>query len=434
MAILQDLRELIQSPAFKNEYRQSARDFTRDRILSFVSMVVCQITSMSKSLSVEISRFVEKFVDQAQDCSKQAFSQRRSKLKAAAFVALNDQLIKQYYQDEYLLRLEGYIPVAIDGTLLQLPESKPIIEQFGLAENKGKSMPMSRSSVVYDVENKLILQALAQEYTASEQSMALTHLAYLKQVASCFPFLVLFDRGYPSLYLLAYLESIGMAYVMRCNARFIAEVAQFAASGQTDTVLAVDLTTKSRQTNKNVQSLVAQVGTCLQVRVVKILLPTTVEYLLTSLADTQKFTLPILAALYHKRWGVETNYDWQKNDLQLENFSAKTVEGIKQDYQAKILAANLATLLIADVETEWQTEQQQQEPTKHTYQINRAVALGLVKDKLPDLLWSKHALEAIYDQLRAKIKRRKVAVIPNRSFPRKRKLHYKFPLNNRLVF
>jgi hypothetical protein len=290
---------------------------------------------------------------------------------------------------------------------------------------------MSRSSVVYDVENKLIVQALARKYKDSEQSMALEHIEYVSELLAGRRCLLLFDRGYPSLALLACLASKKLDYVLRCHSDFIAEVAAFAQSPLMDAKLCIEVQTKSRQKNEALQAWLQPGQKQLELRAVKIMLQTgETEYLLTSL---QEHPLAIFQLLYHKRWDVETGFNFQKNDLQLENFSARTVIGIQQDYHARILTANLTSLLIADAQAQLQAQQPLDHNYKYHYQINRAVALGLVKDKLPDLLMNVDSLQQVYDQLIQKIKRRKVAIKPFRKFPRKIKLHYKFKANRRPV-
>ncbi|WP_148561672.1 hypothetical protein [Pontibacter korlensis] len=87
---------------------------------------------------------------------------------------------------------------------------------------------------------------------------------------------------------------------------------------------------------------------------------------------------------------------------------------------------------MADAQEEVDTEQAQKH-NKHRYKVNRAVALGLVKDNLAVLLLGKEPLEQVYDRLLEKIKKRKEAVKPGRSFPRARKLHYKFSITKRNV-
>jgi len=421
---------MLNSESFKQRYRQSEKDFTRKRILSFVGLVVSQLNLLSKSLSVEVSRFVERFFGGEQDYSKQAFSQYRRKLKAEAFTALNQELLGQYYADGEYRTWQNYLLLVVDGSLLQLPESSELISSFGLAENKGKSMPMGRCSLLYDVENELMVHAQLKRYVSSEQDMVLEHLNYLQALSLPARSLLLFDRGYPSLWLLACLQSRGLGFVMRCNANFLTEVSTFAQGRAADAVLELDLQVGNRLYKQKLQQFLQPGQTKLRVRAVQVELPNgETEYLLTSL---EQLPLADFAQLYHRRWGIETGLDFYKNVLQLENFSAKTELGIQQDFQAHLLAANLSALLVADADQELAQEQACKHH-KHVYKVNRAVALGLVKDHLASLLLGRQAAEEIYEKLKQKIKRRKEAIRPGRCFPRKRKLNYKYHINKRTV-
>lgn len=421
---------MIHSEDFKERYRVSEKDFTRNRVLTFVGLVVSQLNLMSKSLSVEVSRFVERFINLGKDYSKQAYSQCRRKLQAEAFTALNRELVGQYYGEGDYHSWHNYLLLAVDGSLLQLPESPELTLSFGLAENKGKSMPMGRSSLLYDVENELVLDAQLKPYTTGEQEMALTHLDYLQELSLPARCLLLFDRGYPSLWLLACLQSRKLGFVMRCNANFLTEVSVFAQAAARDAILELDLQVNNRLRKEKLQQYLHPGQTKLWVRAVKVELATAeTEYLLTSL---EQLPLADFQQLYHQRWGVETGLDFYKNSLQLENFSSKTALGVQQDFQAHLLAANLSALLVADANQELELEQAQKH-NKHDYKVNRAVALGLVKDHLADLLLGKQPAEEVYERLKQKIKRRKEAIRPNRSFPRKRKLNYNYHINKRPV-
>ena len=101
-----------------------------------------------------------------------------------------------------------------------------------------------------------------------------------------------------------------------------------------------------------------------------------------------------LGRLYHKRWGVEAGINFAKNALQLENFSARTVLGVRQDFEAHMLAVNLSALLVADAQQQVEAEQAPKH-NKHRYKVNRAVALGLVKNNLAALLLGKEPLEQL---------------------------------------
>lgn len=424
--LLEGLREMISSSWFKRAFRQRAQDFTRSRVLSFVGLVVSQIHRLSRSLSVEVSLLVERFFSSEADYTKQAYSQYRSKLKAEAFIALNQHFIQSYYADGAYRTWQGFVLLACDGSLLQLPQSRELEEAFGLAENKGRSMPMGRLSFLYDVENKLTLQALLQAYKASEQDMLLEQLDLVQALA--LPGLLLLDRGYPSLWLLACLRQRRLDFVMRCNVDFLRETAAFAQSTRQQEHLRLDLGLHNRLANERLQAFLEPGQKELMVRVVKVQLSSgQTELLLTSLEESPD----VLGKLYHKRWGVETEINFYKNVLEAENFSAKTELGIRQDFHAGVLTANIASMLVNAAEEE--LKQQTPKTIKHNYQVNRAVALGLVRNKLPEILLGKQPLEQLCQQLKEKIKRRKTAVKPNRKFKRKPPLSYKFKQNNRKV-
>lgn len=421
---------MIGSESFKQEHRQSERDFTRNRVLTFVGLVVSQINLMSKSLSVEVSRFVERFVGPSLDYSKQAFSKCRSKLRAEAFTALNRRLVSRFYADGDYSKWQGYLTLAVDGSTLQLPGSAALIGEFGLADNKGSSMPVARTSLLYDVENELVVDALLAGYKAGEPEMALGHLDRLQELSLPSPCLLLFDRGYPSLWLMACLQSKGLCFVMRCSAGLLSEVSAFARRAEEDALLELDLQRGRRLRSKKLRLYLAPGQTKLRVRCVKVGLASgETEYLLTSL---QELEVCRFQELYHKRWGVETGTDFHKNVLQLENFSARTVLGVRQDFEAHLLAVNLSALLLADAQQELELEQAYKQ-NKHPYKVNRAVALGLVKDNLASLLMGREPAEQVYERLKGKIKRRREALRPGRSFKRQRKLHYKFHMNKRPV-
>lgn len=420
---------MICSDWFRQAYRQREQDFTRCRLLSFVGLVVGQITRLSRSLSVEVSLLMERFFGPETDYSKQAYSQYRSKLKAEAFTALNQQLVQSFYADGQYRTWQGYLLLAGDSSLLQLPQSQELEQAFGLAENKGRSMPVSRASFLYDVENGLVLQALLKPYKASEQQMLLEHLDCLQLLFPPTPCLLLLDRGYPSLGLIACLQQRRLDFVMRCKAGFTQELAAFAQSSRQDKLLELDLFLHQRLAKEQLQAFLEPEQVALQVRAVKVVLPSgQTELLLTSLSDN----IATLRELYHKRWGVETAINFYKNVLEAENFSAKTELGIKQDFHAGMLTANISALLVNAADEELKQEQAGS-ANKHRYRANRSVALGLVKDKLPDLLLGRQPIEQIWQELKRKIKRRKEALRPDRKFKRKRPLKYKFQINKRRV-
>jgi IS4 transposase len=79
----------------------------------------------------------------------------------------------------------------------------------------------------------------------------------------------------------------------------------------------------------------------IKLRITKIILCTgEIEILLSNL-DMNIVLYDDLGELYNSRWGIETNYDFLKNIIELEAFSGKTKVSIEQDFYAKILCSNI---------------------------------------------------------------------------------------------
>ena len=129
---------------------------------------------------------------------------------------------------------------------------------------------------------------------------------------------------------------------------------------------------------------------------------------------------------------MESDLDVIKKVLEGENFWAKTEQGVLEDFHPAVLCANISALLVEEAQQELDGEQQGK-GNRHRYQINRAVALGLVKDKLVGLLLGTQPLETAYERLKMKLKRRREALKPGRKFKRKRHRGHKFKSNKRKV-
>ena len=392
----------------------------------------------SKSLTVELTRFFRRLSGtlQGESGSKQSYSDARMKMSYQAYIELNDQFVRAYYADDEYKRWKGYRLIAIDGSRIQLPNTKQVIEEFGLAENKGKSIPMAMTSPAYDVLNDIVINTCFDRYETSERALAEQHIDRVKELnPKCNDIFVL-DMGYPSVYLCAKMLVNGYDFVVRCNAEtFLNEVREFAKSEATDQIIEIDLTKSTRKHNPELQTLVRKHSLpILRLRIVKIVLRNgTIEYLLTSLLDQQAVRMKELQEVYHLRWNEETYFNFQKNVLEIENFSGKTSEAIRQDYYARVLSANVNSLLIQEAQQEVDQETATGEERRYDkYSINKTVATGILKDEVIEMLVApkEHWVQK-YQTLVATIKRYIIPNIPNRSFPRKEKIPNKSFLKKR---
>jgi hypothetical protein len=435
---------MIADPDFQKAYRQKPTDFVRERVLSFSKVVVGLINLMNRSIAVEVAKLLEHLHGMVTPlCSKQAFSKQRQKLKPEAFVALNQQLIADFYADGDFSKFHGFRLLAMDGSTLELPESQEIVEHYGRAANQETSLPMARCSLVHDVVNQITLHAILAPYLSDDRAMGWQHLHWLQTgITDEFASLLLLDRGYPSIDLIAQLQAQGWAFIMRVSEQCsLQEFRDFAASRQEQVTITLDVTTPKRRKNQRLQTALQQLGyTPLVVRLLSIDLPdgsnrtAEREYLLTNLVDAC-YTLDFFREAYRKRWGIETQYAFDKTLLEIENFSSKKVVGVQQDFYASILCRNINTLLNVDAQERMQQQAQQRacqgKANKQEYLVNRAVSLGLLKDQIAGMLFGSQPLEDSYDKLVAQISRNKSLSKPDRHFSHKRKRPRKPKINRR---
>ena len=410
--IFGELKQLLMSEDFKNEHRNSARSFIRNRVAGFAQIVGIQINRLVKSLSVELIKFLN-LIDSNKTYSKQAFSKARHKLKHTAFIALNEQYIQHYYTKSPLkLYDERYLLLAVDGSSCQMPESSDLASHFGRWKNdKGEGMVMGHLSVVYDLLNRMVINGMLSPNNVGETAMFYQQFELLKQQGTLerFTRLYLMDRGYPSFELFKTLELAGSYFVLRCKKDFCSELKAFIAEDIEEKE--IYLSPRSWDAMGRKRESRYEEGSYL--RVVRYLLNTgAYEYLMTNTA----FSVAKLGELYNLRWGVETGYSFLKEKMQIENFSSKTKEGVLQDFNACLLTANLVNLLIQEAQEELDKEVSAN--NKHSYKINANVAIGILRDQILKILFMPTDISNKLEQLKKWIKQNTVVVIPNRSFPR----------------
>ena len=157
----------------------------------------------------------------------------------------------------------------------------------------------------------------------------------------------------------------------------------------------------------------------MMVRFVSLRLPSgELEVLATSLLDEALYPTEEFLTVYHWRWGHETFHLMLKGRLELENFSGRTVEAIRQDVQAAVLLANLESVLSEPTQAALREEST---PETQPRQVNRSNSYHALKDQVLDLLYRDIPVPIVISQLMKLFKGSPVAVRPNRKVPRRRR-------------
>ncbi|MGX8249036.1 transposase, partial [Escherichia coli] len=139
--------------------------------------------------------------------------------------------------------------------------------------------------------------------------------------------------GYPGHWLFALFEQHRRHFLMRLPCGYNAQVKQFLRSGQTED------TQFFSASHPEARLFCTEAGVDpagrVELRLIRVELASgESEVLLTSLLDRQAFPAEVFADLYHRRWGIETDYRRLKQTLCLDNFSGRSVTAVKQDFHA----------------------------------------------------------------------------------------------------
>jgi hypothetical protein len=143
------------------------------------------------------------------EASASAYSQARYKLKHSAFIELNQKaIIDALYQDEDFKKFWGKRILAIDGSKIRLPNTQEVCGTFGtIVYSQGQDSdmqgehPYALGSVLFDVLNRVAIDATLAPANAYEVDLAIAQLAHTQHDD-----LLLMDRNYPSYRMLATLR------------------------------------------------------------------------------------------------------------------------------------------------------------------------------------------------------------------------------------
>ena len=418
--IIEELKFFLDTVSSDSDIRklvtESENDFSRERKLPLERIAGIIINMPKRSLSIEIQEFFDSLGKGLEGGTKGAFSLQRSKLKPLFFKVWNKWLVDNFYNyyGEHIKRWCGFRLQAVDGSTVYLLNKEEIVNYFGTHDNQYVSTPLARVMQIHDVLNDITVWGDIYPIKESEQAIMAKQVSQLANDS-----LTIFDRGfagYGLMYLMMH-EETPRHFIIRCKLTFNKEVIQFASSGKRSKIVELKPCHKSivmlRQNGYIVTS-----DTTLKVRMVQVNLPDgEQEILLTDLYNEKLYTLDDLKYLYGLRWGIETVYGKQKNQLQLEQFSGHRVICIQQDYAASLFVANLQSLIEKQCENNLHRINQKR---KHRYRINRNVSWASLKNNIIQLFLAEEP-EKILIQLQKAFERNIEPVRPGRQYRRSTK-------------
>jgi hypothetical protein len=284
----------------------------------------------------------------AEDVHRSALTHARKKVSWTIFRDIFVNSVKLAYS--LFPRNSAYVwhgmsVIAVDGSKYNLPATEEIRAEFDPQsgfEHEGRGhYPQCLVTTAYDVFRRLPVARSVVGIHGSEREEA---QALLPLVPSrC---VLLFDRGYPSFDLIAYLREHHKGYFLfRCPAEStFPAVEAFVRSGRHEAYIALT------PSNRYVQGLSAKQrkkARGIQLRVVRLVSPEgKVSVLLTSMLNQSRFERKEIIELYFRRWAVEDHYRSEKVVLEIEKFHGKTPNSIRQELFAVVIMSVIARTLM----------------------------------------------------------------------------------------
>jgi Transposase DDE domain len=416
--IIKLLNNIISSNQFINQHRLYPTAFTRNRSLPFKSVIVFLVNLLKSSIQNELDKFF-KIINHSElperVVTSSAFTQARKKLSHKAFIELNQAQVKYFYDNVNYNRWHGFRLAAIDGSTLILPKNEQTIKEFGQYSHSRKTTPvvMARASQFYDVLNRVTIGSVLSPLSTGELDLAIEHIRAADKKD-----LLLFDRGYNAFWLFNMVVSQGLNFCARINTDCWKAAQELISSGLREGIYKIYPTKKSEEKSKQLGLPIEPI----ELRFICIDMANgDKEVLATSLLDLNKYPYELFADLYHSRWIIEESYKIMKSRIEMENFTGKSPEAVKQDFYARIFTANLTAILSYPVHNKIKDKQNK----KYDYQINWTQAIAKMKDSIV-LLFFDHNIERIIKVMQEHFLRNTVPIRPNRVFPRifRPKKHY----------
>ncbi len=422
---MQSIRTKILSDDYKNRFRTSKEKFTRTRKLNFSKMIVLMTQKSIKSIQnilneteVYLSNILN---EELETVSKGAYTQARANIKYTAFTELATDIRDKFYAEYDYKTFKGYRLLAVDGSMVTIPSNKETQKEFGTIKvsnqyrDKDKNISQARASLLYDVLNDIIIDAVIADSKTHEMKIAINeHLQWSRKDD-----LVIFDRGYPSYELFArFIHQTPADFLVRVKSTTYKKHTQALFnkdSGVKDIVVTLTPSTKEAKELCEQKKLPKSI----KVRFIQVVLDNgEVEVLATSVLDQQQINTEDFKTLYFKRWRIETYYDIMKNRLSLENFTGTTALSIKQDFYATMFISNIEAVISYELNEELRNEKKDRR-RKYTQKVNKSVSFNTIKNHAFELLYLPDKeidkiLNKIYQQLRTN----KVAIRPNRHYDR----------------
>lgn len=356
---LGDLERILGSSDTASAAKTTTRGFTQTRKISLRDVFLFYVFRSAETTNKDLSLYFSKA--QKPKVSKQAMFKALNKLNPDVFPLIIHSFAREFYDHQEYNTLDGYIVLACDGSILDLPPSEELKERYGGVTNmyiKNKSQikkPQAKSSILIDVLNHVILDASVKPYKTSEIPMLFEHLQNCQDILGGKKIILLCDRYYGSADLFLYSLLRDYKFIVRGKSNFYKNYVQ---SIERDGAVEIPFNRAwIRRLKYDDNRIYAQRVGALKLRVIKNRYeytlttdktnkkPASIDSIYFTNLDPEQFPTERALELYHvQRWDNETAYFDIKNHLEAERFNSGKYNIVTNEIYGKILCFSLCGL------------------------------------------------------------------------------------------
>ena len=434
----QKFSESLSDPELINYARQNGKNtFSRKRKMPLKDMLLCCLSKKGLTTAFELRNYFKEKGDFSMQLSIQGYLQQRKRLNPEIFPYLNRNYLMDFYHSDEPKLWNGYLLIAIDGSKAEVPNSKENRETFGNSGNQHSKTGQVRALVsgMYDILNHFYLDIEIEHISVSENELAKRNLKHLREMEIRRPVLAVFDRGYPSLEFIDFLEKEGIHYLMRLSSNdYKAERKQMQSAD--DKVILKHSSArlqKIRKKHPEQYEHMKKKGKT-TVRISRSAIPSGNELaLVTDLPDT--IAAEELAGLYYQRWEIEKKYHTLKNKMKFESVTGKSSVYVYQDFWAQVLVYNMVQDIRNSADEE-AASSGRKNGNKYPMHTNENIAIGLFKESMLKILLEQEEKKRIQklNELQEEMER---YVVPKRERPskeRRKNISNKYKNNQKSSF
>jgi len=369
------------------------------------------------SLAVELRRFRE-LSDSHESISKPGYLKQRLKLAPEAIMALCDFHNKSLYRDEEMQTFKDHLILASDGSGINVPTTQETLGKYGSScKHNSKKQASLGLYCLYDVINKIILGCSINRVKYDEGAQARVQLTRIPSIIGDKKTIIALDRGHPSLPLFHDWLSNNQKFIVRLKASDFKAEKRCMVSDDEWCDIVIERTRLLKYKGTETYDLLKKAGS-LRLRIVNFKLAGGTHVSVATNLSESEFSKTDIVHIYSLRWGVETAFNTLKNNLEIENFTGTKPTLIEQDIFACVYLCNILQDMIADAQAE--LESSEKPPSKHKIVINKAYAVGIMKDCLVKALLEPDRVrkEELFMQMVSEIQDNVLPVRPGRKYAR----------------